>query len=283
MLKDKVLVTGANGQLGYDVCRILEQQGIEYFGATRTTFDLADEGSTASFIRLYKPSAIIHCAAYTAVDRAEKEPDLAWAINAEGTRNIALVCREINSKLLYVSTDYVFPGKGTNFYETTDPTGPLNEYGKSKLAGEKAVQKFLEKFFIVRTSWVFGNHGNNFVKTMLRLSQSRDHLRVVSDQIGSPTFTSDLAPLLIQMVKSERYGLYHATNEEICSWAEFAQEIFSIVGRKVLVEPICTSDYPTAAIRPLNSRLSKKKLNAFGFSRLPAWQDALHRYLSVEA
>lgn len=277
---DKILVTGANGQLGYDVCRFLEIHRCEYFGATRIHFDIADEKSTSQFIKGYRPSTVIHCAAWTAVDKAEQEPKIAWAVNADGTRNIAKACQEVDAKLLYISTDYVFPGLGTKFYETTDPTGPLNFYGESKLAGEKSVQELLEKFFIVRISWVFGKNGNNFVKTMLRLSESHKSLRIVSDQIGSPTYTPDLAPLLANLAKTDFYGIYHVTNEETCSWAEFAKEIFSVSGKDVFVEPIKTSEYPTPAKRPLNSRLSKKKLDEIGFNRLPSWKDATRRFLN---
>lgn len=276
---DKILVTGANGQLGYDVCRFLEIHGCEYFGTTRTHLDIADEKSTSQFIKGYRPSTVIHCAAWTAVDKAEQEPKIAWAVNAEGTLNIAKACQEVDAKLLYISTDYVFPGLGTKFYETTDPTGPLNFYGESKLAGEKSVQELLEKFFIVRISWVFGKNGNNFVKTMLRLSESHKSLRIVSDQIGSPTYTPDLAPLLANLAKTDFYGIYHVTNEETCSWAEFAKEIFSASGKDVFVDPIKTSEYPTPAKRPLNSRLSKKKLDEIGFNRLPSWKDATRRFL----
>ena len=181
--------------------------------------------------------------------------------------------------MLYISTDYVFPGTGERFYEPDDPTGPLGAYGATKLSGELAVKEQLDNYFIVRISWVFGKNGNNFVKTMLRLAETHDKLNVVCDQIGSPTYTADLAPLLCDMIVTEKYGTYHATNEGICSWADFAEAIFELAGKKVKVNHISTSEYPTRAVRPLNSRMSKNKLEQMGFSRLPHWKDALERYL----
>ena len=227
----------------------------------------------------YRPDAVIHCAAYTKVDLAEDEPERCWAVNADGTRNMAAACRKTGAKLLYISTDYVFPGAGERSYETGDPTGPVNTYGRSKLAGELAVQSLLEKYFIVRISWVFGKNGNNFVKTMLRLAETKAELSVVCDQIGSPTYTADLAPLLCDMVQTERYGVYHATNEGTCAWSEFAEAIFELAGRQVVVHPIPTSAYPTRAARPLNSRMSKECLHSNGFQELPEWKNALARYL----
>ena len=200
-------------------------------------------------------------------------------MNAEGPRNIASACEEIGAKLVYISTDYVFPGTGDRFYEPDDPTGPLGAYGVTKLEGERAVQALLERYFIVRVSWVFGKNGNNFVRTMLRLAETKSELNVVCDQIGSPTYTADLAPLLCDMVVTDKYGIYHATNEGICSWAEFAEEIFRLAGKRVKVNPVPTSEYPTRAVRPLNSRMSKAKLEEMGFSRLPDWHNALVRYL----
>ena len=222
---------------------------------------------------------MIHCAAYTAVDRAEEEPERAFAVNETGTRNVAAACAGVGAKMIYISTDYVFPGAGEGFYETYDTVGPLNVYGRSKLAGEQAVRETLERSFIVRISWVFGVNGNNFIKTMLRLAESRSEVRVVCDQIGSPTYTADLAPLLCDMICTEKYGVYHATNEGVCSWAELAQETFRKAGKTVRVEAIPSTEYPVQAMRPLNSRLSKRALDAAGFSRLPCWQDALDRFL----
>lgn len=275
----RILVTGASGQLGYDVERELERRGIEHLGTSSRELDITDRAAVEHLMQSYRPDAVIHCAAYTKVDLAEDEPERCWAVNVDGTRNLAAACREIGAKLLYISTDYVFPGTGERSYETGDPTGPVNTYGRSKLAGELAVQSLLEKYFIVRISWVFGKNGNNFVKTMLRLAETKAELSVVCDQIGSPTYTADLAPLLCDMVQTERYGVYHATNEGTCAWSEFAEAIFELAGRQVVVHPIPTSAYPTRAVRPLNSRMSKECLHSNGFQELPEWKNALARYL----
>lgn len=275
----RILVTGASGQLGYDVERELERRGIEHLGTSSRELDITDRAAVEHLMQSYRPDAVIHCAAYTKVDLAEDEPERCWAVNADGTRNLAAACREIGAKMLYISTDYVFPGAGERSYETGDPTGPVNTYGRSKLAGELAVQSLLEKYFIVRISWVFGKNGNNFVKTMLRLAETKAELSVVCDQIGSPTYTADLAPLLCDMVQTERYGVYHATNEGTCAWSEFAEAIFELAGRQVVVHPIPTSAYPTRAVRPLNSRMSKECLHSNGFQELPEWKNALARYL----
>ena len=275
----KILVTGVKGQLGYDVMKVLHQRDAACLGADIEDFDITDAAATAAFIERYAPDAVIHCSAYTAVDRAEEEAALCERVNVDGARNIAAACKKIGAKMVYISTDYVFPGTGERFYETDDPTGPLNVYGKTKLGGELAVQELLERYFIVRVSWVFGKNGNNFVKTMLRLGQERDQVNVVCDQIGSPTYTADLAPLLCDMAATEKYGVYHATNEGICSWADFAAEVFRLGRCRAKVNPIPSSEYPVKAVRPFNSRMTKKSLDAAGFSRLPSWQDALVRYL----
>lgn len=275
----KILVTGASGQLGYDVCRELERRDMAFCAPTSTEMNITDRDAVMNYISQERPDAVIHCAAYTKVDLAEDESEKCWAVNVDGTQNIAVACREINAKMVYISTDYVFPGTGDQFYEPTDPVGPVNSYGRSKLGGELAVQSLLDKYFIVRISWVFGKNGNNFVKTMLRLAETRTELNVVSDQVGSPTYTADLAPLLCDMVQTERYGIYHATNEGICSWAEFAREIFWLSGKDVTVHPILSSAYPAKAKRPLNSRLSKQCLQDSGFCQLPPWQNALKYYL----
>ena len=275
----KILVTGARGQLGSDVCKVLCARHVENRGVGRKDFDIADAEAARAYIKEYRPDAVIHCAAWTAVDEAEDEPDKVLAVNAFGTRNIAAACKEIGAKMLYISTDYVFPGTGERPYEPDDPADPLNAYGKSKFAGEQAVREILDRYFIVRISWIFGKSGDNFVKTMLRLSQTRRELAVVCDQVGSPTYTADLALLLCDMVMTEKYGIYHAGNEGFCTRAAFAEEIFRRSGRDVLVHPIPTSEYPTKAARPLNSRMSKEKIAQMGFSRLPSWQDALERYL----
>lgn len=275
----RILVTGASGQLGYDVERELERRGIEHLGTSSRELDITDRAAVEHLMQSYRPDAVVHCAAYTKVDLAEDEPERCWAVNADGTRNMAAACRKTGAKLLYISTDYVFPGTGERSYETGDPTGPVNTYGRSKLAGELAVQSLLETYFIVRISWVFGKNGNNFVKTMLRLAETKAELSVVCDQIGSPTYTADLAPLLCDMVQTERYGVYHATNEGTCAWSEFAEAIFELAGRQVVVHPIPTSAYPTRAARPLNSRMSKECLHSNGFQELPEWKNALARYL----
>lgn len=276
----KIVVTGGSGQLGWDVLRELECRNISVLAPSSAEMNVSDRNTVMRYIGTEAPDAVIHCAAYTKVDAAEDEPERCWAVNVEGTRNIAAACRETGAKMLYISTDYVFPGTGKQAYETDDPVGPVNVYGRSKLAGELAVQSLLEKFFIVRISWVFGKNGNNFVKTMLRLAETRTELNVVCDQIGSPTYTADLAPLLCDMVQTEHYGIYHATNEGICTWAEFAQEIFALSRKNVTVHPILSEAYPTKAERPHNSRLSKRSLTAGGFSLLPMWQDALKLYLN---
>ncbi len=280
----KVLVTGVKGQLGHDVVKELHLRGIECIGVDIEEFDVTDAKAVAAFISDYRPDVVMHCAAYTAVDKAEENPELCRAVNAKGTRNIALVCKKIDAKMIYISTDYVFTGSGDREYEVDDPTGPLGIYGHTKLEGEIAVRELMDKYFIVRISWVFGKNGNNFVKTMLRLGKERSEVNVVCDQIGSPTYTADLAPLLCDMMVTEKYGVYHATNEGYCSWAEFAQEIFKQAGYRVKVNHIPTSEYPTRAKRPLNSRMSKRSLDEAGLRRLPNWKDAVGRYLGeIEA
>ncbi len=275
----KVLVTGVAGQLGYDVIKELESHQIEYLGVDRDTMDLTDENAVREVITNFGPDAVIHCAAYTAVDKAEDDVEACRKVNVDGTRYIAEVCREINAKMVYISTDYVFPGTGEQFYEVDDIKGPQNVYGQSKYDGELEVQRLLEKYFIVRISWVFGINGNNFIKTMLRLGETRNALTVVADQIGSPTYTYDLAKLLVEMVENEQYGVYHAHNEGVCSWAEFATEIFKQANLNVTVIPVPSTEYPTRAARPLNSRMSTARLTEKGFGLLPIWQDALKRYI----
>jgi len=274
-----IIVTGITGQLGYDVADELDRRGEKFIVTTRNEIDLTDEKSIKEFIAKTKPDAVIHCAAYTAVDKAESEAELALTVNGLATRYMAEACRDVNAKLLYPSTDYVFGGDGNTPYEVTDEKSPCNVYGRSKLLGEDSVRAINRRNFIVRISWVFGKNGKNFVKTMLNLANTHKKLRVVADQVGSPTYTKDLAPLLVDMVHTDKFGTYHATNEGFCSWAEFAAEIFKLAKKDVEVEMIRTEDYPTPAKRPFNSRLSKKSLDAAGFSRLPDWQDALKRYL----
>ncbi|GLI19873.1 NAD(P)-dependent oxidoreductase [Tepidanaerobacter syntrophicus] len=277
----KILVTGCSGQLGYDVIRRLEDLKIDCLGASRKDFDLTNELDTKNFIKNYKPDAVVHCAAYTAVDKAEDERDICYRTNVLGTRYIAQACKDIDAKILYISTDYVFDGKGDKPFEVTDIPNSINYYGKTKYEGELEVQKYVDKAFIVRISWVFGENGNNFVKTMLRLSRERRELSVVSDQIGSPTYTFDLAKLISDMITTEKYGIYHATNEGYCSWHEFASAIFDMADINIKLNPIRTEDYPTKALRPKNSRLSKKSLDLNGFQRLPHWKNALEEYIKI--
>lgn len=275
----KVLVTGTKGQLGFDVCNELTRRGIENQGIDRDECDITNKQAVLDYIYNYAPDVVVHCAAYTAVDRAESEEHICRRVNRDGTEYIALACKTINAKMVYISTDYVFNGEGDKFFEVDDETGPLNMYGLTKLEGEEQVRKILEKYFIVRISWVFGVNGNNFINTMLRLAGGNKELKIVADQIGSPTFTYDLAPLICDMIETEKYGTYHATNEGECSWAEFAEHIFKVAGQNVLVHHITTEEYPTKAVRPKNSRLSKKSLDEAGFKRLPDWKDAVERYI----
>lgn len=276
----KILVTGVKGQLGYDVCRVLSARGIENRGVDIDDFDITDAEAVNAYIGSYRPDAVIHCSAFTAVDKAEDAEELCTRVNADGARNIAVAASTVGAKMMYISTDYVFPGTGEQFYAPDDATGPLSVYGKTKLMGEQAVRDVSDRHFIVRISWVFGKNGNNFVKTMLRLGETKTDLNVVSDQIGSPTYTYDLSLLLCDMIVTDRFGTYHATNEGVCSWAEFAAEIMRQGGRSTVIHPIPSSEYPTRASRPLNSRMSKDKLEENGFSRLPHWKDALTRYLA---
>ena len=276
----KVLVTGVKGQLGYDVVNELTKRGHEAVGVDVDEMDITDGDACRQVITEANPDAVIHCAAYTAVDAAEDNVDLCRRVNADGTRNIALVCRDLDIKMVYISTDYVFDGQGTRPWEPDDARDPLNVYGVTKCEGEMAVEELVKKFFIVRIAWVFGVNGKNFIRTMLRLGEEKGAVSVVDDQIGSPTYTYDLARLLVDMTESEHYGRYHATNEGFCSWYEFACEIFKQAGMaEVKVTPVDSSQFPAKAKRPMNSRMDKSKLAANGFEPLPTWQDALNRYL----
>ena len=276
----KVLVTGVKGQLGYDVVKECEKRGIEAIGVDVEEMDITDAAACERVITESKADAVIHCAAYTAVDAAEDNEDLCRKVNAEGTRNIAEVCRKLDIKMMYFSTDYVFNGQGERPWEPDDPREPLNVYGQTKYEGELAVQELLEKYFIVRIAWVFGVNGKNFIKTMLRLGKERGAVSVVDDQIGSPTYTYDLARLVVDMIQTDRYGIYHATNEGLCSWYEFACQIFKAAGmNQVKVTPVDSTAFPAKAKRPHNSRMDKSKLAENGFEPLPSWEDALERYL----
>jgi dTDP-4-dehydrorhamnose reductase len=275
----RVLVTGYNGQLGFDVVKRLKILNVECLGVDRKDFDLTNELETKEFIKNYNPDVVVHCAAYTAVDKAEEEKEMCYKVNVLGTRYIAQACVDIDAKMVYISTDYVFDGEGEKPFEVTDEPRPINYYGQTKYEGELEVKKYVDKAFIIRVSWVFGLNGNNFVKTMLKLGKEREQLNVVVDQIGSPTYTYDLAKLIADMIFTKKYGTYHATNEGYCSWYEFACEILNLAGINVAVNPIRTEDYPTKAVRPKNSRLSKKSLELGGFDKLPDWKDGLKRYI----
>lgn len=275
----RYLVTGVNGQLGHDIVKELNSRGIyDILALSSKDMDITDERLVKKIISEYKPEHIIHCAAWTKVDLAETEKDKCYDVNVTGTKNIVEAARNIDAKLTFISTDYVFDGQKETTYETTDKTNPLNVYGQTKALAEEIVRSY-EKHFIVRTSWVFGVNGNNFVKTMLELGKTRDSINVVCDQIGSPTYTKDLASLLVDMTHTEKYGTYHANNEGYTTWAEFAEYIFNTAGMDVIVNPIPTSEYPKPATRPTNSCLSKSCLIENDFNLLPTWQDAIDRYL----
>lgn len=276
----KILVTGAAGQLGRAVCRRLTSLGLPHKGFDVADFDLTDEKATLAAFRDYAPDGVIHCAAYTAVDKAETERELCQSVNVLGTVNAAKACYELDARMLYISTDYVFDGSGKTPFETDSPKNPVNYYGETKACGEDEIISRLSKYFVIRVSWMFGLDGNNFVKTMLRLGSQQENIRVVADQIGSPTYAEDVAQLMCQMIQTEKYGIYHATNEGFCSWYDFASAIVAQASLSCQVIPIPTSAYPSAARRPVNSRLSKRSLDESGFARLPTWQDALARFFA---
>ena len=292
----KVVVTGTSGQLGHDVMLELKSRGIDALGTDRkgednpefktAVLDITDKDNVEKLLNDYRPDAVIHCAAWTNVDGAEDPANQSAVrkVNVEGTENLALACKEIGAKMVYISTDYVFNGQGSAPWQPDDKNyAPLNVYGQSKLDGELAVANNLEKYFIVRIAWVFGKNGKNFVKTMLSVGKTHPEVRVVNDQIGTPTYTPDLAKLLVDMVLTDKYGYYHATNEGgFISWADFAKEIFKQAGIDSKVIPVTTAEYGVSvAARPFNSRLDKSKLKENGFTPLPTWQDALSRYLKV--
>ena len=285
----KVLVTGVGGQLGYDVIIELKRRGHEAFGSDITEsadiqLDITDKNDVETVLKKVQPDAVIHCAAWTAVDAAEDEDnkEKVYAVNVIGTRNIAEVCKQLGCKMIYISTDYVFNGQGSNPWKADcKEYAPLNYYGKTKLEGELAVAELLEKFFIVRIAWVFGLNGKNFIKTMINVGKKYDSVRVVNDQIGTPTYTYDLARLLVDMVETDKYGYYHATNEGgYISWYDFCCEFYRQYGLKTKVVPVTTEEYGLSkAARPFNSRLDKSKLIEVGFEPLPTWQNAVKRYL----
>lgn len=275
----KFFITGVNGQLGYDVKRELLERGYtDILAPTRVDLDITNEDAVKKMIREYRPSVIFHCAAYTAVDKAEEEQEKCYQVNALGTKYLTEAAKEVGAKIIYISTDYVFDGTKEGLYQIEDKVNPVNYYGKTKYLGENFIREY-DNHIIVRISWVFGINGKNFIRTMLNLAESHKELNVVCDQIGSPTYTKDLAGLLVNMFLSNVKGLYHVTNEGYCSWYEFAEFIFKESRKKVKVHPILTKDYKTIAKRPLNSKLSKESLDDIGMKRLPEWQDAVKRYI----
>ena len=284
----KILVTGVKGQLGYDCVRELKERGyLNVNGIDIDDLDITDREAVYKYIEEYNPDVVMHNAAWTAVDKAEQMPEAVYKVNVLGTKYIAEACKKVDARMIYISTDYVFNGKGDKPFETSDPKEGLSVYGKTKSQGEDAVISLLDKYFIIRISWVFGINGNNYVKTMLRLAETKKELNIVCDQIGSPTYTYDLSKLMCDMIETDKYGIYHATNEGYCSWYDFTKYIYEVANIKsVDVKPITTLEYqklvPAQANRPLNSRMSKNSLDEAGFKRLPTWQDATYRFIKKE-
>lgn len=277
----KILVTGIRGQLGHDVVDELKARNIEAVGVNSDDMDITDRTSVDSVIDSIHPDAVIHCAAWTAVDAAEDEIEACRAVNVNGSEYIAEACRRTGAVMMYFSTDYVFDGEGTRPWKPDDRTAPVGVYGQSKLDGENAVRRILpDRHFIIRLQWVYGINGKNFVKTMLKLAETHDRLTVVSDQIGGPSYTRDIAMLACDMIQTDKYGTYHAANTGYCSWYEFAEAIFAEAGKNVAVLPVSSDEYPAKAKRPHNSRLDTSKLTENGFKQLPPWQDALHRFIA---
>ncbi len=279
----RYLITGVKGQLGYDLTRELDKRGeTDYLALDVEDMDITDKKKVNGIITQYKPDVIFHCAAWTAVDKAEEKEDLCEKVNVLGTKNITDASLEVGAKLIYLSTDYVFDGTKDGLYTEEDKVNPKSVYGKTKYLGEEEVRRN-KKHFIARISWVFGINGNNFIKTMLKLSENHNIVNVVDDQIGSPTYTVDLAKILVDMAQTEKYGTYHVTNENYCSWAEFAEYIFRSNNKTTEVNKVTTEEYleltgTKQAYRPRNSKLSKDKLENAGFDRLPSWQDATDRF-----
>ena len=283
---DRILVTGVKGQLGFDIVRELTKRGYtNVLGIDIEQLDITDCEAVDKFISDYNPKVVMHNAAWTAVDKAEQFPDKVYAVNALGPKYIAQACNKVGASMVYISTDYVFDGIGKTPFEVNSPKSGLSIYGKTKSQGEDFVIENLKKYFIVRISWVFGINGNNYVKTMLKLAENHNELNIVCDQIGSPTYTEDLSKLLSDMIETDKYGIYHATNEGFCSWADFSKYIFECAGKKVKVNPVTTAEYrkmnPNQADRPLNSRMSKQSLLDAGFKLLPSWKDATKRFVEI--
>ena len=275
----KVLVTGYNGQLGWEVIQLLEKRGIPCRGVDIQDFNLLDGPGVKAYVEEYAPDVIVHCAAYTAVDKAESEPEVCAAVNGDGTMNMVRAALSVGAKMVYISTDYVFSGTGEEPWTEDAPYNPQNVYGLSKVQGEIAVRSLMKHYFLIRTSWVYGIHGKNFVRTMLRLGAERQEIRVVDDQIGSPTYTADLARVICDLIPTEKYGIYHVANEGYMSWAHFARLILAGAGIRSRVIPVPSSEYPTPAHRPLNSRLSMQRLQASGIAPMPTVENALGRFL----
>ncbi|QWG36130.1 dTDP-4-dehydrorhamnose reductase [Bacillus mycoides] len=275
----KVLVTGAKGQLGQDVVKLLEEQTWEVFAFGREELNITDEKQVNEKVLLIQPDIIIHTAAYTQVDQAESDEEVAFKVNAEGTKYLAKAAEAVGAKFCYVSTDYVFDGTKNEPYKADDQTNPQTVYGKSKLVGEQYTQEYCSKNYIVRTSWVFGLYGNNFVKTMLRLAEEKKELGIVHDQVGSPTYTTDLARFIINLVQTDKYGIYHGSNSGVCSWYEFAKEIFEQSNIEIVVNPLTTEDFPRPAARPKYSVLDKGMIEQNGFEPFQDWKKALKDFL----
>ncbi|PEE78048.1 dTDP-4-dehydrorhamnose reductase [Priestia megaterium] len=282
-MSQKVLITGANGQLGKELVELFSEKCFEVYGFGRDKMDITNQEQVQEIIYTLKPDIVIHSAAHTKVDLAESEPEQAFLINGYGTRNVAVATERVGAKLVYVSTDYVFDGTGNTPYNEFAPTSPLGVYGRSKLAGENFVRDFHSKFFIVRTSWVYGKHGANFVKTMLKLGEEQKELSVVSDQIGCPTYTLDLANSILEIVVTEKYGVYHVSNSGSCSWYEFAKAIFEEAGMAVKVNPCTTKDFPRPAARPSYSVFNHMSLQLNGFQHPRGWRDGLSHFLSEQS
>lgn len=275
----KIVVTGVNGQLGYDVVKELNKRKYtDVIGIDIKDLDITNENAVKDFMNRNKPAVVIHCAAYTAVDKAEDNKKTCFDVNVNGTKHLVNAAKDLDAKFVYISTDYVFSGDKDKEYFVEDIPNPKSFYGETKYLGELETLKH-NKHFIVRISWVFGKNGNNFIKSMLSLAREKNELSIVSDQIGSPTYTQDLSKLIVDMIKTDKYGIYQATNEGVCSWFEFAQKIFEISNIDIILKPILTEQYRTKAIRPKNSTMSKKSLVDNGFELLPSWQDAVKRYL----
>ena len=275
----KVLVTGAKGQLGQDVLCLLENQPWEVYGFGREELDITNEEQVREKVLSIKPDIIIHTAAYTQVDQAESDEETAFKVNAEGTKYLAQAAEAVEAKFCYVSTDYVFDGTTNKPYKADDQTNPQTVYGRSKLVGEQYTQEYCSKSYIVRTSWVFGLYGNNFVKTMLRLAEEKKELGVVHDQVGSPTYTTDLASFIINLVQTDKYGVYHGSNSGVCSWYEFAKEIFEQSNIEIVVNPLTTEDFPRPAARPKYLVLDKGMIEESGFEPFQDWKKALKDFL----